>query len=272
LRVIIARLGILAVLLLAVIVVGTVGFAITEKLSLADAFYFTIVTVATVGYGDITPLTQAGRILSVVLIIAGVGAFTGVIVDASGYLIERRQVKIRRERVNVLLGLFMSEIGTPLLELLHCADPNLHEIHQNIQMGQDVSENDLLALRGKLAGYKFTIDPALLRLRPVRDLLEKKTDILLRMLENPMLMEKEEFTESLRATYHLHEELLARANIEGLPPSDVAHLAVDAARAYGRIAPAWVEHMRYLKGNYPYLFSLALRNNPFDENRCAIIR
>jgi hypothetical protein len=30
--------------------------------------------------------------------------------------------------------------------------------------------------------------------------------------------------------------------------------------------------MFYLKKHYPYLFSLALRNNPFNEDRCAIVR
>jgi voltage-gated potassium channel len=271
-RAITTRLGILAIVLLIVVIAGTIGFSVTEKLSVEDAFYFTIVTVATVGYGDIAPVTQAGRILSVVLIVVGVGAFTGVIVDASGYFAERRQNKVRRERTNVLVGLFMSEIGTPLLELLHCADPNLHEIHQEIRMGQELSEEDFIALRAKLAKHKFTLDPSLVRLKPVRDLLERKTDLILRLLENPMLVEREAFTESLRATCHLREELLARVNFDDLPPSDIAHLAVDASRAYARIAPGWVEHLRYLKGAYPYLFSLALRNNPFNENRCAIVR
>jgi hypothetical protein len=30
--------------------------------------------------------------------------------------------------------------------------------------------------------------------------------------------------------------------------------------------------MQYLKTNYPYLFSLAVRMNPFNEHRSAIIR
>ncbi len=44
--------------------------------SLFDAFYWAIVTVATVGYGDITPQTTGGRIISMVLILIGLGVLS----------------------------------------------------------------------------------------------------------------------------------------------------------------------------------------------------
>jgi hypothetical protein len=31
-------------------------------------------------------------------------------------------------------------------------------------------------------------------------------------------------------------------------------------------------YMQHLKQNYPYLFSLAMRTNPFDANASAIVR
>ncbi len=204
------RLGILAAVLAVIIIIGTIGFSLVEHLSISEAFYFTIVTVATVGYGDITPLTVGGRVLSVILIVVGVGAFTGVIVDGSGYLLVRRQAVIRRERTNVLVGLFMSEIGTPLLGLLSCADTGLADIHSDAQLGQEWTEDSFLALKKKLSRHSFKLEPQEVRLEALRDLLEKKTDILLRLLENPVLMEREEFTETLRSTAHLREEILAR--------------------------------------------------------------
>ena len=33
----------------------------------------------------------------------------------------------------------------------------------------------------------------------------------------------------------------------------------------------WLAYMRHLKKNYPYLFSLALRTNPFDPQASAVI-
>ncbi len=52
---------------------------------LYDAFYWSIVTISTVGYGDITPQTIGGRLVTVTLILTGLGVlsfFTSIIVAA----------------------------------------------------------------------------------------------------------------------------------------------------------------------------------------------
>lgn len=58
---------------------GIIGFMFIENMSLTDAIYFSIVTMATVGYGDIHPQTDIGKILTLIIIIGGVGTFLGVI-------------------------------------------------------------------------------------------------------------------------------------------------------------------------------------------------
>lgn len=52
---------------------------------LYDAFYWSIVTISTVGYGDITPQTVGGRLVTISLILTGLGVlsfFTSIIVAA----------------------------------------------------------------------------------------------------------------------------------------------------------------------------------------------
>jgi len=34
----------------------------------------------------------------------------------------------------------------------------------------------------------------------------------------------------------------------------------------------WLDYMKYLKKNYPYLFSLAVRTNPFDRNASVVLK
>ena len=70
------RLRIPLTVLLLVVIVGTVGFWLLEDnvKTLLDSFFFTLVTVTTIGYGNITPQTVAGKILTIGIIIAGVGA------------------------------------------------------------------------------------------------------------------------------------------------------------------------------------------------------
>ncbi len=35
-------------------------------------------------------------------------------------------------------------------------------------------------------------------------------------------------------------------------------------RFYGLLTAEWLDYVRHLQENYPYLFSLAVRTNPFD--------
>jgi hypothetical protein len=94
---------------------------------------------------------------------------------------------------------------------------------------------------------------------------------MVRLLENPLLLEHESFTDLLWAVFHLTEELDSRDSLEGLPGIDMEHLAGDAARAYERLTGQWLSYMEHLKKAYPYLFSLALRLNPFDPEASVFV-
>jgi hypothetical protein len=75
----------------------------------------------------------------------------------------------------------------------------------------------------------------------------------------------------LRAVFHLAEEFSYREDLSVLPDSDKLHLAGDAKRAYHLLVYQWLDHMRFLKDNYPYLFALAMRTNPFDRAASPIV-
>ena len=57
-----------------------------------------------------------------------------------------------------------------------------------------------------------------------------------------------------------------------LPDTDLEHLAGDIKRAYSLLVHQWLDYMKHLKDHYPYLFSLAMRTNPFDEKASPIVR
>ena len=98
----------------------------------------------------------------------------------------------------------------------------------------------------------------------LKGLLIEKRSFFLRLLENPVLLEHEAFSDLLWAVSHLTEELANRQDVGQLPDTDYAHLAGDIKRAYVLLVVQWVDYMSHLKTNYPYLFSLAMRTNPFD--------
>ncbi len=266
------RLRVFLAVLFVVLLTGTVGFMVLEGQSLVDALYFTVVTVATVGYGDIHPTTVAGKVVAMVIIAIGVGTFLGVVANATDLLLARRQEATRRERLHMVVGLFFSELGTTLLRHLCSADPDVQSLEAVSGLGQEWSDDRFREVSREFEEHRYRMDPASVDLPALRQLLTENGGLLLRLLENPNLLSHEAFTELLRAVFHLKEELLHRTGFDELPEPDIRHLAGDAGRVYPLLARQWQHHMEYLRKNYPYLFSLAVRTNPFSENSSVIIR
>lgn len=57
----------------AVVIIGVLGYMFIEGASLFDALYMTVITVATVGYEEVFELSDAGRIFTMALIVSGLG-------------------------------------------------------------------------------------------------------------------------------------------------------------------------------------------------------
>ncbi|MDD5703959.1 MAG: potassium channel family protein [Dehalococcoidales bacterium] len=256
---------------LAVLIIGTAGFAILEELSFIDALYFTVVTISTVGYGDIYPTNMASKLFGIVMIIIGIGAFLTLVTNVTQVLVQKGRDRLRRQRLNMIIGVFFTEVGNQLLRLFVRYDDNIGEIRGDFVVKENWGDTDFRHLNNKLRHHEFTIDPGLMELEKLCSFLKEKGDLLLRQIENPDLIEHESFTELLWATVHLRDELMSRKSFLKLPESDLAHLAGDAQRAYVLLAKQWTSYLQHLKRRYPYLFSLALRTNPYIESISAIV-
>ena len=99
-----------------------------------------------------------------------------------------------------------------------------------------------------------------------------KRNFMLRLLENPNLLEHDSFTEVIWAVFHLIEELAAREDIETKNEADFQHLVIDGERVYRLLTIAWLGYIVHLRKDYPYLYSLAVRMNPFDPKASPEIR
>jgi hypothetical protein len=187
-------------------------------------------------------------------------------------LLNEREKRSRMEKMNMVIGAFFSEVGTMLLTYMSDFDPKLDEIKKNLIVRNDWSDSEFSEISRRLRQYEYSVDMTKVDLAALRDFLVGKRDFLLRLLENPNLLEHESFTELLRSVFHLTEELAGRTDIAGLPESDYKHLAGDIKRVYTQLVIAWLDYMKHLKGSYPYLFSLAMRTNPFDQTASPIVR
>jgi hypothetical protein len=186
-------------------------------------------------------------------------------------LLVRQERRLITQKLNMLIGTFFSVIGTPLLK--HCAacDPHVGRMRTDLREAVECSEKQLRRVQGRLEQYEYAVDVGKDELERLREFLMAKSDLLLRMLENPHLLEHASFTELLRAVFHLSEELTSRGDFAELPHSDYTHLGVDVQRVYGLIVREWLSYMRYLRANYPFLFSFALRTNPFEAGSPVVV-
>ncbi len=186
-------------------------------------------------------------------------------------MLDARDTRKKLEKLNMVIGTFFSAVGTRVLTYLSDNDPNLDAIRNELVFSENWSDQEFMQVKKRLQDYNFDVDIRQIDLPGLKAFLAERADLLLRLLENPTMLEHETFTELLRAVFHLTEELEKRPDLVELPDSDLEHLSGDIHRVYGLLVIQWLDYMNYLKDNYPYLFSLAMRTNPFDETASVII-
>ena len=188
-------------------------------------------------------------------------------------LLAARDLQQKMEKLNMVIGIFFSHLGTPLLSTLAQGDPESAKLSERLG-----SKSTLESHRSILLAYKsgnpppLGIDRERIDLVALKEFLNGQEDFLVRLVENPMVFEHESFTDLILAVDHLSQELKARPGFSELPPSDEAHLTGDIRRVYALLVPEWIKYMDYLRTHYPYLHSLALRTNPFDTTTSAIVQ
>jgi len=186
-------------------------------------------------------------------------------------LLVRRETHLIMEKLNMLIGTFFSVIGTPLMR--HCAawDPQVDGLRAQVRAALACSEKEFRRARRRLEDCPYAVEIRKDGLEDLRRLLWEKSDLLMRLLENPHLLEHTAFTDLLRAVFHLFEELASREDLGSLPASDYRHLTGDLERVYRLIVREWLSYMRYLESHYPFLFSFAVRTNPFEERSPVVL-
>ncbi len=186
-------------------------------------------------------------------------------------MLESRERKQRLEKLNMVIGTFFSNTGTPLLSLLSKADPCIGDLRPALVVRESWNDSNFAAVKATVGHHACGVDTEQVDMEGLRNFLLKNEEFLLRLVENPMIFEHESFTDVILAISHLTEELKSRGSLMSLPPEDVAHLEGDCKRVYSLLVPEWVRYMEYLRAHYPYLFSLAMRKNPFDTSASVVI-
>jgi hypothetical protein len=192
--------------------------------------------------------------------------------------ISQREKSALLEKLNMVIGVFFSEVGTDLLSEISKFDSKSKKISNILIINANWADLDFIRAKSDIINRKYNLEiygndqDSLEFLTDTKSFLKGKRRFLLALLENPNLLEHETFTELLRAVFHLAEEFEKRKDMYHLPNADYNHLKLDTERAYNLLIYEYIEYMEHLMNNYPYLFSLAMRTNPFDPEATVEIQ
>ncbi len=191
--------------------------------------------------------------------------FVSIVLDK---LIEKREHSKTVNKINMIVGLFFQEVGNKLLSEIVLSDNNLDidDINADFTWGDD----EFNKLRAAIQIHPHLIDIEKLNLIEVDEILTSFQPNILGLITNQALQEHEQFTDLLMSITHLFEELKQRP-LSKLSDYDLEHLAIDVQRVYGRLSFLWVEYLRYLQKEYPYLFLTAVSNSPYDKRDRELI-
>jgi hypothetical protein len=202
-------------------------------------------------------------------------AFLPLTVLIVGVVIERLvSLRAKREMVhklNMVVGTFFSELGTSLLAELLPTMKAATEIRERLHLTASWTKEDFAKASRFARGLDCKVDLKQIDRVALRVHMVDQRQFVLRLLENPNLMEHERFTDLLWAVHHLEEELEARTTLTELVPADEAHLEIDTRRAFNALLAEWVLYVQHLKTDYPYLFSLVVRTHPFQDSPSPVI-
>jgi len=187
-------------------------------------------------------------------------------------LMSAREKRALLKKLNMVIGAFFSEVGNHLLSLLPDFTSQMEQIRNDLVDNNDWSDKAFSDMGKCISQFNYPMDSQKGNLEDLKKYLLEKRGFLLGLLENPNLLEHESFSDLLWAVFHLTEELTCRADLINRPNADHQHLSGDIRRTYFLLISEWLTYMKHLRDDYPYLFSLSARMNPFDPNASPIIK
>ncbi len=186
-------------------------------------------------------------------------------------LLKEREKQAIFRKLDMLIGAFYSELGKEVLGRISQFSGNRDELMDRLRISNNWKDKDFAAAMQFVERWDPKVDSRKGDLSGLRDFLSGKRDFMVSLLANPNLFEHESFTDLLWAVFHFTEELAARERLTDLPAKDYEHLSGDIDRVYCRLLKGWISYMEHLKEDYPYLFSLAVRTNPYNIDASPIV-
>lgn len=173
-------------------------------------------------------------------------------------LVERQAKRERLSKLNMLVGLFFSEIGFGLLKLIVAADSKIYSLNLDFS---DLKTSDI-----KLRNYEHNLNFDNINYSELKKLILESKNIISSLISNESVLEHETFADLLMALMHLRDEIIFVKHKKYLTEEDRIHMEGDLIRVYKALTIQWIGFLSHLKQYYPYQYSGAIKFNPFTLN------
>ncbi len=184
-------------------------------------------------------------------------------------IISKKEHEAILEKIDMIMGTFFTKMGNDLVYTISSANEDVVEA-ESLKMIKNWTDKDykdkLKTLKQNPIKFSTNLKGAERDefLSEIYNILNSNQEFIINLINNPNLLEKDEFSRLLLALLHLDEELSRRGELTNISDADFSHLIGDISRVYSHLIYEWVYYLRYLNKFYPYMISLAIRTNPFD--------
>lgn len=169
-------------------------------------------------------------------------------------LINYKEKNDRINKLNMLVGIFFNEVGCELMKHFISADEGTINLISK--------DDDLKSIEKKLNSYELDISINNINITSLKNLLISNNHLLINLISNENIHLHETFTDLLMSVVHLRDEILFIEK-HGYTDIDLNHVQGDIMRVYKSISIQWINYLKYLQNNYPFLYNNAIRVNPF---------
>jgi hypothetical protein len=182
-------------------------------------------------------------------------------------VLSKREKRVTERNLEMIIGVFFHEMGAELLKLMQLYMPGAANLREQLAPSRmtEWSEADYLKKMGEVEGIDTNFLCEGCDLTTLRNFLNQKQELLLRMLENPSLPGNNELADMLWAITHISDELHVRPHINNLGHEDADHIKYDFSRAFDLLLVEWMKYVVHLKKEYPFMYLASLRYGPFSS-------
>jgi voltage-gated potassium channel len=174
------------IMLTLIVSMGTVGYMILEKWNFLDSLYMTVITLTTVGFGEVHPVNDQGRILTMTILVSGlgvvgylIGTLTQIVVEGQLLRIMGRKKlerKIEKLKDHIIICGY-GRVGRIICEEIYRSKPTaLVVIDTDSTVTAKIEEDGHLYLLGDATEERFLLRAGIRRAKGLATALDSEAD------------------------------------------------------------------------------------------------